>query len=974
MQARVLASAVRGQGERVVDSSEQVAQAAVKMGAAADVAKSTIELNTLLSVVLICVALLRNIYDRWIRKETKEAKTQVRYFGLAVDDIYKAFDAVALVCVIPLFAKDGVKSAIGVWGLLKRCLAMTKDALTSVEMFQRLFASKEEKEHPFLGSGLIQEVVGAAEDLAGRVGPGAPVAFVSGGTQSGSVSVESDSDDDDDDAVRAPNAKMEQSCRDEAKEPERKQNGAPPCCRDIDGPCFHEINERKQAAVYEVPEPESWWCYHCNALHTDSYQCPYMVDNERKQAGPVVEPRASSHSPFECECVGCAETHKLDGIIYCGACLKERKVGIPVAYPVSDGRAHAAAEARAEMPADAMHAGLRKIWDTQEALLQLNKLRALAEKKTWIVPLVCVLLFGGLLVIGRCMRSNPVAAKSGKERKREAKEAARLEKNTNLKKAFTEHLESELRKVKGEKPEAWILPKWMQYEEVPGMGGCCHDPKMCPLKEGRPVINSMQKCDVECGGSTCVHWAGCKAHSVAPKNLAPVEKPEAGKPKSEKPTTTPPIDESKEDRKKKSKGFNPRPTGKGSNKNFTKRLRKPWIDYDDEGGVLSVTYEDEMGNLVTRAGRRAAKSAMDAYYAKYGGAGLTEKQEAQFAELQKRPFTSVKEEELAEDAVVLKMPKGVVFEKLEGKFVQPICNGKVDCKCGRVFHSVKKANAKGLKAAKKAAVDKQHAAWKKDQKCYKCHALGHVATDCENVVCQCGKKDHTDDKPVKFVKPAKPAEFKPPAEKAADKLEKQEASVNGARFDTHKVLRSLGWAQTDKGKGCCFCATLNGLYVPEHLLKKDATVLEDATTVTVFHPAYPAGVTMSAAKATNIGRDSMILPRPSAWTHEMVPSLGATSAQVAAKVKLIAFDSLDDCLKGRFRDDSGLIKTVTANPGQERAVYVVSSADGNCGAPVVTTDGLVCGFHNSTSVSYTTFVPVTKLMVAKATGSVQSFC
>jgi hypothetical protein len=925
----------------VVDSTSQVAEAAVKMGEAADAAKTTIELNTLLSVVLICVALLRNIYDRWIRKETKEAKVQVKYFGLAVDDIYKAFDAVALMCVIPLFAKDGVKSAIGVWGLLKRCLAMTRDALASVELFQRLFSSKEEKEHPFLGSGLIQEVVGAAEDLAGRVqkGPSAPVAFRSAGLQKPEVTVESDPDSDsDDDVVRAPNVKLENSLQE----------------------------ERKQAATYEIPD-DSWWCGWCETTHQHTWQCPHMVDGiEKKQAGPLTE---QPRSPFECECVGCAETHKLDGIIYCGACLKEKKVTIPVAFPVSNGKAHAKAIAREEAaqvvkPEDVMHAGLRKIWDTQEALVQLNKLRSLAEKKTWIVPLVCVLLFGGLLVIGRCMRSEPVPGKSGKEKKREAKEAKRIEKKEALKKAFTEHLEAELKKVKSEKLEAWILPKWMAYEEIPGVGGCCHDPKNCPLKEGRPAINSMRICDTECDGKTCVHWAGCKAHSLTPKNLSPVEKPEAAKPKA---GDTPPADEVKEDRKKKSKGINPRPVGKGSNKNFTKRLRKPWVDYDDEGGVIQVTYEDEMGNLVTRAGRRAAKTALGAYYAKYGSGGtFGETKEAKFAELQKRPFLLVKEEELAEDAVVLRMPKGVVFEKLEGKFEQPACSGKTDCKCGRVYHSVKKANAKGLKSAKKVAAAK-HEAWKKNQKCYKCHALGHVASDCENVMCACGKKDHTQEKPVKKIIVAPAAGVSTPAEK-------QEAMVNGERFRTASVVKSLGWVETNDGRGSCFCACWNGLYIPEHLVLKDATHLVSAETVTLFHAEYPNGIQVKVADAKKIGRDSLILSRPAGWDHKLVPNLGWTNPKVAAKVKLIAFASRAEALAGQCHDDAGVVKSIVSMPDQERAVYSCSSVDGNCGAPVVSTEGKLVGWHNSTIGNVaTTFIPATSLMCQKATGSASSF-
>jgi S1-C subfamily serine protease len=55
--------------------------------------------------------------------------------------------------------------------------------------------------------------------------------------------------------------------------------------------------------------------------------------------------------------------------------------------------------------------------------------------------------------------------------------------------------------------------------------------------------------------------------------------------------------------------------------------------------------------------------------------------------------------------------------------------------------------------------------------------------------------------------------------------------------------------------------------------------------------------------------------------------------------------------------------------GSERAIYGVSSVDGNCGAPVVNVDGKVIGFHNFTNSVTTGFIPITDNIVMIATGN-----
>jgi len=123
----------------------------------------------------------------------------------------------------------------------------------------------------------------------------------------------------------------------------------------------------------------------------------------------------------------------------------------------------------------------------------------------------------------------------------------------------------------------------------------------------------------------------------------------------------------------------------------------------------------------------------------------------------------------------------------------------------------------------------------------------------------------------------------------------------------------------------------------------------------------------------DVARDTVLFPRPFGWEKEKVPNLRWASTKVGEKVKLIAYASRAEALAGKFCDDSGVVKMLVVNPNEERAYYKVSSVDGNCGAPVVNTEGRVVGWHNATTATDTVFIPCTALACQKATGSAQSF-
>jgi hypothetical protein len=224
-------------------------------------------------------------------------------------------------------------------------------------------------------------------------------------------------------------------------------------------------------------------------------------------------------------------------------------------------------------------------------------------------------------------------------------------------------------------------------------------------------------------------------------------------------------------------------------------------------------------------------------------------------------------------------------------------------------------------------------------------------------VCECGKHDHIDASP----------------QKKTAQSDYKEALVNGQRFRTANVVRSIGWAEGSTGKACCFTACLNGLYVPDHLVSKDAGHAERAEFVTLYHAEYPEGVQMKVADMKKIGNDSLWMPRPASYSHEKVPNRKWNNPKVGAKIKLIAFATRAEALSGDYHDDSSIIQSVVSNPGQEKAIYKLSSVDGNCGAAVVDCDGNLVGWHNATGAGYTVFIPCTSMVVQTATGSAKSF-
>jgi hypothetical protein len=199
------------------------------------------------------------------------------------------------------------------------------------------------------------------------------------------------------------------------------------------------------------------------------------------------------------------------------------------------------------------------------------------------------------------------------------------------------------------------------------------------------------------------------------------------------------------------------------------------------------------------------------------------------------------------------------------------------------------------------------------------------------------------------------------------KTEKSEAKINGEQYRTQDVAKSTGWAECGH-KEINFTACLNGLIISGHLL------VEGESHITFYHAVCAKeGLKIPVEKGKKIARDTLLFPRPPAWSAEDCPNLRTSSPVVGEKVKLIAYPDRAAALLGRPSDDSGVVKAVIALPNEERGFYNVSSVDGNCGAPACNASGKVVGWHNATTDRETVFIPCTALVVQLATSSPPSF-
>jgi hypothetical protein len=194
---------------------------------------------------------------------------------------------------------------------------------------------------------------------------------------------------------------------------------------------------------------------------------------------------------------------------------------------------------------------------------------------------------------------------------------------------------------------------------------------------------------------------------------------------------------------------------------------------------------------------------------------------------------------------------------------------------------------------------------------------------------------------------------------------KKEALVNGERYINVDVNKSIGYAVA--GKNSMNCTFIwQGIVLCAHLFAG----VGSAITITC------GGVvgTFKKEDFIEIGNDLLFLK--SNFVNKVFTKatfLRSSVPVVGEKVKLIAYDSVADEAAGKYRDDSGKVKSIVTTPGEEKAYSSYSSVDGCCGAPVVNVNGKVVGFHNFTTSIDTGFIPVSKTVVSLATGTSSTF-
>jgi len=162
---------LRARLELVQQDSARVAQSVVtfseKAGDVADKASGMIDGYTIASVLLACYALGRNIYVRMVKD--KEKKEGVNLTTLSENQVLKAFDAMALVAILPMVYSSGPAAAFRLWKTLKGLCSMIRDAVSGYHLFGMVFNAKKEDDVPFIGFASQNQVASVVSDLASRV-------------------------------------------------------------------------------------------------------------------------------------------------------------------------------------------------------------------------------------------------------------------------------------------------------------------------------------------------------------------------------------------------------------------------------------------------------------------------------------------------------------------------------------------------------------------------------------------------------------------------------------------------------------------------------------------------------------------------------------------------------------------------------------------------------------------------------------
>ena len=191
----------------------------------------------------------------------------------------------------------------------------------------------------------------------------------------------------------------------------------------------------------------------------------------------------------------------------------------------------------------------------------------------------------------------------------------------------------------------------------------------------------------------------------------------------------------------------------------------------------------------------------------------------------------------------------------------------------------------------------------------------------------------------------------------------KEALINGPQFKTKNAQESIGWATVRSGgkltsMNCT--AMWSSVYVSAHIFQQGGESITFEFKSGVYTCAKSAG--------RQCANDSLFFPLP----QFTLPQLRAGTFKVGDKCMLI-------CRNGPIGDGNdvvmsqGVVREFTLQVGNERAYSSYNSVSGNCGAPVINSEGKVIGWHNAHVGKDNMFIPVSPDICRKVTSSESSF-
>lgn len=132
---------------------------------------------------------------------------------------------------------------------------------------------------------------------------------------------------------------------------------------------------------------------------------------------------------------------------------------------------------------------------------------------------------------------------------------------------------------------------------------------------------------------------------------------------------------------------------------------------------------------------------------------------------------------------------------------------------------------------------------------------------------------------------------------------------------------------------------------------------------------YIAGVVEKCKRKEFVpfARDAICMPRGKKWPGIDIAYLKVTQPREGEKIKIVSFQSKENCVDGAPVDDVGEINRVDINI--EGFYHTASTTDGFCGSPIINTQGKVVGVHRATTGTFQVATSFSTLAVTVISGS-----